>query len=99
MSERLVRAKTKIREAGIAFAVPELAELPRRLGAVLVSIYAAHGTAWDEVTGADAGRQDWPTRPSGSARPNCSSAPPRDVAGRAATHDAGGPPRPGPAAC
>ncbi|MEI6643569.1 MAG: DUF6596 domain-containing protein [Novosphingobium sp.] len=54
MGQRLVRAKRKIRDAGIAFAVPDMAEAPQRLGAVLAAIYAAYGTAWDDTLGADA---------------------------------------------
>jgi len=54
MGQRLVRAKRKIRDAGIAFAVPEPAEAPQRLAAVLAAIYAAYGTAWDDTLGADA---------------------------------------------
>ena len=53
MGQRLVRAKGKIRDAGIAFAVPEPAELPERLEAVLAAIYAAYGTGWEDPTGAD----------------------------------------------
>ena len=41
MAKRLVRAKDKIRHAGIAFAIPEREELAGRLGAVLDAIYAA----------------------------------------------------------
>ena len=54
LSQRLVRAKTKIRAAGIAFEVPEAAEWPARLGDVLEAIYAAYGTGWDDVAGTDA---------------------------------------------
>jgi RNA polymerase sigma-70 factor (ECF subfamily) len=54
MSQRLVRAKTKIRDAGIAFETPERASLPERLEAVLESIYAAYGLGWDNIDGADA---------------------------------------------
>lgn len=53
MSQRLVRAKTKIRDAGIAFETPERASLPERLEAVLESIYAAYGLGWDNIDGAD----------------------------------------------
>jgi predicted RNA polymerase sigma factor len=58
MSQRLVRAKTKIRDAGIAFEVPEPRELPGRLDAVLQAVYAAYGTGWDDIDGADASGGD-----------------------------------------
>ncbi|HEU4368415.1 MAG TPA: DUF6596 domain-containing protein [Methylomirabilota bacterium] len=54
MSQRLVRAKVKIRDAGIDFAVPGPGELAPRLEAVLEAVYAAYGTSWDDVAGADA---------------------------------------------
>ena len=52
MSQRLVRAKAKIRDAGIAFLVPELDELPNRLEDVLDAIYAAYGAGWEYAVGA-----------------------------------------------
>ncbi|MEJ0035396.1 MAG: DUF6596 domain-containing protein [Gammaproteobacteria bacterium] len=54
MSQRLVRAKNKIREAGIAFEVPEARDLPDRLDAVLDAIYAAYGNGWEDAAGVDA---------------------------------------------
>ncbi|HEY6391587.1 MAG TPA: DUF6596 domain-containing protein [Bryobacteraceae bacterium] len=57
MSQRLTRAKAKIRDAGIAFEVPEANQLPARLDAVLEAIYAAYGSGWDDVPGADARRK------------------------------------------
>jgi len=47
MSQRLVRAKVKIRDAGIPFAVPAREEWPERLGFVLDAVYAAYTTGWD----------------------------------------------------
>ncbi len=58
MGKRLVRAKTKIREAGIPFSVPERDELPGRLGAVLDAIYAAFAEGWTDPGGADAARRE-----------------------------------------
>ncbi|HSC30835.1 MAG TPA: DUF6596 domain-containing protein [Gemmatimonadaceae bacterium] len=53
MGQRLVRVKTKIRVAGIPFAVPQPCELPQRLDAVLEAIYAAFGIGWSAMSGAD----------------------------------------------
>ena len=49
MGQRLVRAKEKIRAAGIGFRIPEAAELPERLDAVMQAIYAAYGTGWEDA--------------------------------------------------
>jgi RNA polymerase sigma-70 factor (ECF subfamily) len=57
MGQRLTRAKAKIRDAGIAFEVPEATELRPRLDAVLEAIYAAYGSGWDDVAGADPRRK------------------------------------------
>jgi RNA polymerase sigma-70 factor, ECF subfamily len=56
MGQRLVRAKAKIKEAGIPFAVPGPDQLPGRLEFVLDAVYAAYGTGWDDPTGRDARR-------------------------------------------
>lgn len=53
MGQRLTRAKTKIRDAGMRFEKPGLAELPERLDAVLEAIYAAYGSGWDDPVGSD----------------------------------------------
>jgi RNA polymerase sigma-70 factor (ECF subfamily) len=58
MSQRLVRAKTRIREAGIPFKVPEPAEFGERLDAVLEAIYAAYAEGWSDPAGTDAQRRD-----------------------------------------
>lgn len=53
MSQRLTRAKTKIREAGIAFEIPEAGQLTARLTSVLEAVYAAYGSGWEDVNGTD----------------------------------------------
>src|SRR6266436_9112154 len=53
MGQRLVRAKTKIRDGGIQFEVPQERELRQRLDAVLEAIYAAFGIGWDDMAGVD----------------------------------------------
>jgi predicted RNA polymerase sigma factor len=58
MGKRLVRAKQKIRQAGIPFRVPERAEMPERLAAVLEAIYAAFTEGWSDPMGNDAARSD-----------------------------------------
>jgi RNA polymerase sigma-70 factor (ECF subfamily) len=54
LGQRLVRAKARIRAAGIPFEFPRASDLPQRLQDVLDGIYAAYGTGWDDVDGADA---------------------------------------------
>jgi RNA polymerase sigma-70 factor, ECF subfamily len=49
MGQRLVRAKTRIKEAGIPFRIPETEELPQRLDAVLDAVYAAYAKGWGEL--------------------------------------------------
>jgi predicted RNA polymerase sigma factor len=57
MGQRLTRAKGKIRDARIAFELPEAKDLPQRLDAVLEAIYAAYGSGWDDVAGDDSRRK------------------------------------------
>jgi RNA polymerase sigma-70 factor (ECF subfamily) len=49
MGQRLVRAKNRIKDAGLPFHIPEREELPERLDAVLEAIYAAYAKGWGEV--------------------------------------------------
>lgn len=49
MGQRLVRAKTRIRDAGIPLRLPDPQELPERLAAVLDAIYAAYNKGWNEL--------------------------------------------------
>ena len=58
MSKRLVRAKQKIRSAGIPFEVPDRDEWPARLDAVLDAIYAAFAEGWTDPGGTDVARRD-----------------------------------------
>ncbi|MGC1461537.1 MAG: DUF6596 domain-containing protein [Terracidiphilus sp.] len=58
MAQRLVRAKTKIRDARIPFRVPDRSELPERLDAVLDSIYACYSEGWAEAAGTDMARRE-----------------------------------------
>ena len=58
MGQRLVRAKHKIKQAGIPFRVPERADLRERLDAVLEAIYAAFAEGWSDPAGTEARRRN-----------------------------------------
>ena len=58
MGQRLVRAKSKIRQAGIPFRLPERAELRERLDAVLGAIYAAFAEGWSDPAGTEFRRRN-----------------------------------------
>jgi RNA polymerase sigma-70 factor, ECF subfamily len=57
MGQRLVRAKSRIRQAGIPFRVPEREELDERLDAVLEAIYAAYAEGWTDPNGSESRRR------------------------------------------
>jgi predicted RNA polymerase sigma factor len=58
MGKRLVRAKDKIRQAGIPFAIPERSEMSERIGTVLDAIYAAFSQGWTNPGGYDVSQGD-----------------------------------------
>lgn len=58
MGQRLVRAKTKIRQAGIPLHVPGQADLRERLDAVLDAIYATYAEGWADAVGTDSRRRN-----------------------------------------
>ncbi|KQZ12721.1 RNA polymerase subunit sigma-70 [Mesorhizobium sp. Root554] len=58
MGQRLVRAKSRIRDAGIPFRVPERTEFGERLGAVLEAIYATFAEGWSDPAGTDPRRRN-----------------------------------------
>ncbi len=58
MRQRLVRAKAKIRDAGIPFQVPAREDLGVRLEAVLEAVYAAYAEGWSDPVGSDPARRN-----------------------------------------
>jgi RNA polymerase sigma-70 factor (ECF subfamily) len=58
MGQRLVRAKSKIRQAGIPFRIPDREQLGERLDGVLEAIYAAYAEGWTDPGGTDARRRN-----------------------------------------
>ena len=58
MSQRLVRAKAKIRQAGIPFRVPERTEMQDRIAPVLQAIYAAFSEGWTDPAGTETRRRN-----------------------------------------
>jgi RNA polymerase sigma-70 factor (ECF subfamily) len=58
IAQRIVRAKAKIREAGIPYEVPSRTELPQRLDAVLHVIYLVFNEGYSASFGASLTRHD-----------------------------------------
>src|SRR6476661_5801865 len=58
LAQRIVRAKTKIREARIPYQIPSRADLPERLDAVLHVVYLVFNEGYSASTGESVVRQD-----------------------------------------
>jgi len=58
LAQRIVRAKTKIREASIPYEVPAPQELPERLDAVLQVVYLVFNEGYSAAAGAEVTRAD-----------------------------------------
>ncbi len=59
MGQRLVRAKAKMRDAGISFEMPDPKDLPERLNDVMAAIYAAFTIGWSDLDAYSDGGQDF----------------------------------------
>ena len=58
MAQRIVRGKSKIRDARIPYAIPSLAELPERLDSVLATIYLVFNEGYSASAGDNLTRAD-----------------------------------------
>jgi len=58
MAQRIVRGKTKIRDAGIPYEIPQAADLPERLESVLSVIYLVFNEGYSASSGAYLTRAD-----------------------------------------
>jgi RNA polymerase sigma-70 factor (ECF subfamily) len=58
LAQRIVRGKTKIRDAGIPFAIPQAEEFPQRLEAVLAVVYLVFNEGYSATSGASLTRAD-----------------------------------------
>jgi RNA polymerase sigma-70 factor (ECF subfamily) len=58
IAQRIVRGKTKIRDAGIPYQVPPLTELPQRLDSVLAVIYLVFNEGYSASSGSSLTRSD-----------------------------------------
>jgi len=59
MGQRLVRAKRKIRDAGVGFEIPASEDWPTRIGPVLDAIYAAYAEGWRDADGSEGAHREF----------------------------------------